>query len=84
MKFKPFVIVTILFLALSWIYGLFQASFEASLAVNQLQDSQIIYSLTQFVSGGKIQGLIFFVWISTMCVMALSLVKNKDAKNETK
>lgn len=77
-KIRKVIWITVVVIAIGWAYHLFSGPFEASVGVNQLEDSKVTYSLSQFVSGGGVGKVLGLVWFVLVGVVLAKKAKNTE------
>jgi hypothetical protein len=77
MRIKATIFIIASYLALLWIYQVFQGSFEGAVSVSQLTDSSVAYSLANAVSGGFVPKAITLATFLVMCLIWIPTLKKE-------
>jgi hypothetical protein len=62
-KIKFIYLGTLVCLFLTVVYSIFSPSFEAAMATNQLEDSRVLYSVSQIAANGALIKAMWILWI---------------------
>lgn len=79
-ELKQVLWITAPFALVQWLYGIFAGAFESSMATNQLEDNKFTYSISQFISGGKLPGILWVVWVVLIIVVLTKNLKKGATK----